>query len=150
MQLVEANEGVPGAAQHERSEWCAADTDLELARDRHFKCAKSGKPTLRGRGLAAAHRKKKEETGVPDQRCTVTRYALHAAPHPGHANRYPGPHESRRVEHAHQDGLASAIFVGARRGDASGEIWQNEPTQCVAVGFVFPDWLCSPWKKANL
>ena len=31
--------------------------------------------------------------------------------------RYPGPHENRRAEQCRVDGLASAIFVGASRGD---------------------------------
>src|SRR5207249_4504420 len=31
--------------------------------------------------------------------------------------RYPGPHENRRTQQRSVDGLASAIFVGARRGD---------------------------------
>jgi len=31
--------------------------------------------------------------------------------------RYPGPHENRRTQQRGEDSLASAIFVGARRGD---------------------------------
>src|SRR5262249_46837528 len=51
------------------TQWCAADTDLGLTRDRRPHARKSGKPDLRGPFQSVA---------VPDQRCTAPpRYALH-------------------------------------------------------------------------
>src|SRR5215510_16041613 len=55
---------VPGAAQRECNEWCAADTDLGFTRDRRSNARKSGKPDLRGSFRSLA---------VPDQQCSVPR-----------------------------------------------------------------------------
>src|SRR3984893_2651406 len=66
---AKAHRRVPGAAQCERSEWCAADTDLGFTRHRRLNARKSGKPDLRGPFQSVA---------VPDQRRTAPlRYALH-------------------------------------------------------------------------
>ena len=54
---------VPGAAQRECNEWCAADTDLGFTRDLRSNARKSGKPDLRGP-------LRSEALAVPDQRCT--------------------------------------------------------------------------------
>ena len=55
--------------------------------------------------------------------------------------RCPGPNENRRAQKRGQDGLASAIFVGARRGDDSlktNHLTQQQGCDSVCAGAILP------------